>query len=138
MVVVARRFKETEPFTSKDFTARHFEMTTTALERSWPRIHGRCNVRNGETQTSIRRGRTEIHRDQAIMERFNRTLTERLLGHQYAVEMRLPAEQRFTAWVTRLFNAVSALNNKAARLIGNILGDPGALSCDDRMSMVNV
>ena len=38
----------------------------------------------------VRRGRVDIHRDQAIVERFNRTLAERLLGHQYGVEMRLP------------------------------------------------
>ena len=41
-------------------------------------------------KTYIRRGRTEIYRDQAIVERFNRTLAERLFGHQYAVEMLLP------------------------------------------------
>ena len=35
-------------------------------------------------KTAIRRGRTEIHRDQAIVERFNRTLAERLFGYQYA------------------------------------------------------
>ena len=45
----------------------------------------------------ICRGRTEIHRDQAIDERFNRTLAERLFGHQYAVEMLLPEGQRLTA-----------------------------------------
>ena len=32
----------------------------------------------------------DIHRDQAMVECFNRTLDERLFGHQYAVEMRLP------------------------------------------------
>ena len=44
-------------------------------------------------KTYIRRGRVDIHRDQAIVERFNRTLAERLFGHQYAVEMRLRALQ---------------------------------------------
>lgn len=39
--------------------------------------------------TSIRRGRTEIHRDQAIVESFNLTLAERLFGHYYSVEMLL-------------------------------------------------
>ena len=63
-------------------------------------------------KTYIRHGRTEIHRDQAIVERFNRTLAERLLGHQYAVEMRLPAGQRSTAWVKRLPEVVAALNNE--------------------------
>jgi len=48
-------------------------------------------------KTYIRRRRTEIHRDQAIVERFNGTLAERLFGHQYAVEMLLPEGQRLTA-----------------------------------------
>ena len=68
-------------------------------------------------KTNIRRGRTEIHRDQAIVERFNRTLAERLLGHQYAVEMRIPEGQRSSAWLKRLPEVVSALNNGVTRLI---------------------
>jgi hypothetical protein len=65
-----------------------------------------------------RRGRPEIHRDQAIVERFNRTLAERLFGHQYAVEMRLPEGQRSTEWVKRLPEVVAALNNAVTRLTG--------------------
>ena len=66
----------------------------------------------------VRRGRVDIHRDQAIVERFNRTLAERLFGHQYGVEMRLPEGQRSTAWVTRLPAVISALNKEVTRLIG--------------------
>ena len=69
-------------------------------------------------KTYIRRGRVEIHRHQAIVERFNRTLAERLFGHQYAVEKRLPEGQRSTAWVERLPEVVSALNNEETRLTG--------------------
>ena len=69
-------------------------------------------------KTYIRRGRTEIHRDQAIVERFNRTLAERLFGHQYAVEMLLPEGQRSTAWAKRLPEVFSALNNEVTSLIG--------------------
>ena len=69
-------------------------------------------------KTYIRRGRVDIHRDQAIVERFNRTLAERLFGHQYAVEMRLPEGQRSTAWVKRLPEVVSTLNNEVTSLIG--------------------
>ena len=68
--------------------------------------------------TAIRRGRADIHRDQAIVERFNRTLAERLVGHQYPVEMRLPEGQWPTAWVKRLPEVVSALNNEVTSLIG--------------------
>ena len=62
-------------------------------------------------KTNIWRRRTEIHRDQAIVERFKRTLAECLFGHQYAVEMRLPAGQRSSEWVVRLPAVVSALNS---------------------------
>jgi len=41
-----------------------------------------------------------------------------LFGHQYAVEMRLPEGQRSTAWVKRLPEVVSALNNEVTSLIG--------------------
>ena len=44
--------------------------------------------------TEVRRGRVDIHRDQAIVERFNRTLAERLFGYQYAQEMLLPEGER--------------------------------------------
>ena len=68
---------------------------------------------------SVRRGRTEIHRDQAIVERFNRTLAERLFGYQYAVEMNMKQiNQRSTEWVKRLPEVVSDLNNEVTRLTG--------------------
>ena len=68
--------------------------------------------------TYIRHGRTEIHRDQIIVERFNRTLAERLFGHQYAVELLLPEGKRSTAWVARLPEVAAALNNKKTSLTG--------------------
>ena len=69
-------------------------------------------------KTYIRRGRVDIHRDQAIVERFNRTLAERLFGHQCAVEMRLPEGQQSTARVKRLPEVVAALNNEVTSLTG--------------------
>ena len=72
-------------------------------------------------KTAIRRGRTEIHRDQAIVERFNRTLAEGLFGYQYAVGMNMKqihAGQRSTEWVKRLPSVVSALSNEVTRLTG--------------------
>jgi len=69
-------------------------------------------------KTYIRRGRTEIQGDQAIVERFNRTLAEHLFGHQYAMEMLLPQGQRSTAWVKRLPDVVNALNNEVTSLLG--------------------
>ena len=69
-------------------------------------------------KTYIRHGCTEIHRDQAIVERFNCKLAECLFGHQYAMEMLLPEGQRSTEWVKRLPNVVNALNNELTSLMG--------------------
>ena len=56
--------------------------------------------------SNIRGRRVDIHRDQAIVERFNRILAARLFGHQYAVEMRLSVGQRSSEWVVRLPDVV--------------------------------
>lgn len=69
-------------------------------------------------KTTIRRLRVEIHRDQAIVECFNRMLAERLFGYQYAVEMHLPSGQQSTAWVKRLPEIVSNLKKEVSRLTG--------------------
>ena len=66
----------------------------------------------------IIRGRAEIHRDQALVERFNRTLAKFLFGHQCAIEMLLPPEQRLTAWIKTLPGVLRALSNKVTQLTG--------------------
>ena len=63
----------------------------------------------------------DVHRDQGIVERFNRTLAERLFGHQYAQEMLVHSTaqaQRSSEWVARLPAVVAALNGEVTRLIG--------------------
>ena len=65
-----------------------------------------------------RRGRVDIHRDQGIVERFIRTLAERLFGHQNAQEMRLPSGERSTELVKRLPSVVAALNREVTWLTG--------------------
>ena len=50
------------------------------------------------------------------MECLNRTLAERLFGHQYAVEILLPSGQRSTAWLKRLPDVVAALKNEVTCL----------------------
>ena len=62
-----------------------------------------------KSNVRIRRGLTEMHRDQGVVERFNRTLAERLFGYQYAKELEEP-HKRNREWVKRLPEVVKALN----------------------------
>jgi len=114
VVDIASRFKEAEPLSSKEFAevASAFQKIYKRSLLKWPRLlqvdpgrefMGAVTKEMEKNKTAIRRGRTEINRDQAIVERFNRTL----FGHQYAVEMRLPEGQRSNAWVKTLPQVVS-------------------------------
>ena len=132
VVDVASRFKAAEPLTSKqsDEVSKAFQRTYRRGPLKWPQLlqvdpgrefMGAVTKVMENNKTAIRRGRTETHRDQTIVERFNRTLAERLFGHQYAVEMTYThthAGKRSTEWVKRLPEVASALNNEVTRLIG--------------------
>ena len=129
VVDIASRYKEAAPLTSKnsDEVAKAFQAIYKRGPLTWPNMlqvdpgrefMGAVTKEMEKHETYIRRGRTEIHRDQAIVERFNRTLAERLFGHQYAVEMLLPEGKRSTEWVKRLPDVVYALNNEVTSLIG--------------------
>ena len=129
VVDIASRYKEAEPLASKnsDEVAKAFQSIYKRSPLTWPHtlqvdpgreFMGVVTKEMEKHKTYIRRGRTEIHRDQGIVERFNRTLAERLFGHQYAVEMLLPEGKRSTEWVKRLLDVVSALNNEVTRLTG--------------------
>ena len=123
IVDVASRYKEAEPLTSKssDEVAKAFHAIYKRSPLTWPEMlqldpgrefMGAVTKEMENHKTLIRRGRVDIHRDQAIVERFNRTLAERLFRHQYAVEMRLPEGQQSTAWVKRLPEVVSAFEQR--------------------------
>ena len=128
VVDVASRYKAAEALTSKesDEVSRGFAKIYRHGPLKWPQMlqvdpgrefMGAVTKAMSEHNVTIRRGRPNIHRDQAIVERFNRTLAEKLFGYQYAVEMNMPSG-RSTAWVKRLPEVVAALNNEVTRLIG--------------------
>ena len=127
VVDVASRYKAAEALVSKesDEVSRGFAKIYRRGPLKWPQLlqvdpgrefMGAVTKMANEHNVTIRRGRPNIHRDQAIVERFNRTLAERLFGYQYAVEMNMPSG-RSTAWVKRLPDVVSAINNEVTRLI---------------------
>ena len=66
----------------------------------------------------IRRENVNVHRDQGIVERFNRTLSVRPFSYQYSREMNFASDERSREWVKRLLEVVSALNGEKTRLTG--------------------
>ena len=54
---------------------------------------------------------------QGTVERFNRTLADRLFSYQYYKELEDPLKSN-REWVSRLQSVISALNNEKTRLIG--------------------
>ena len=65
----------------------------------------------------IQCGDPSQHRSQGIVERFNKTLADRLFTCQYHKELEDPSKSN-REWVFRLQYVVSSLNNEKTRLIG--------------------
>ena len=64
----------------------------------------------------IQHGDPSQHRSQGTVERFNRTLADRLFSYQYHKELEDPSKSN-REWVSRLQNVVGALNDEKTRLI---------------------
>ena len=86
------RYKEAEPLTSKDSkeVVKAFEKIY-SIHLKYPKLLQVDPVREfmgvvtqlmEKHSVRIRRGRTEIHSNQGVVERFNKTLAARLFGYQ--------------------------------------------------------
>ena len=89
---MASRYKTAEPLTSKesDEVSKAFQRIYRRGRLKWPQLlqvdpgrefMGAVTKVMENNKTAIRRGHVNIHRDQTIVERFNRTLAKRLFGH---------------------------------------------------------
>ena len=129
VVDVASRYKEAEPLTSKG-AAEVADALSRIYRRGplkWPKLlqvdpgrefMGSVSQLLAKHRIEVRRGRVDIHRDQGIVERFNRTLAERLFGHQQAQELLMNPGERSREWVKRLPAVIAALNGEVTRLTG--------------------
>ena len=119
LVDVGTRYKEAEPLISKDskevakafekIYSRHLKYPKLLQVDPGREFMGVVTQLMDKHNVRIRRGRTEIHRDQGVVERFNRTLAERLFGYQYAKELGHPHKGN-REWVKRLPAVIKALN----------------------------
>jgi len=132
VVDITSRYKEVQPLSDK--SANEVAAALTRIYKrgplTWPRLlqadrgrefTGAVNQLLAKHNVHVRRGRVDTHSDQGNVECFNRTLAERLFGHQYAQEMLLTARgssERSVEWVARLPAVVTALNNEVTRLTG--------------------
>jgi len=130
VVDIASRYKEAEPLKNKSSseTSNAFKKIYQRGPLNWPNLlqvdpgrefQGDVLSTMKHHNVIIRQGHTSIHRDQAIVERFNRTLAERLFGYQYAREsIQISSEiKRSREWVKILPSVISALNNEITRTI---------------------
>ena len=136
VVDVASRYKEAEPLSTKESAevAKAFSAIYKRSRLKWPKLlqvdrgrefMGAVNELMKSKNVQIRRGEKALHRSQAIVERFNRTLAEELFGHQYAQEILLESRgstpgsnARSREWVARLPDVINSLNKESTRLTG--------------------
>lgn len=125
---MASRLKAAEPLTSKDSSevSKAFQKIYKGPLK-WPKVlqvdpgrefMGDVTKEMTRHEVRIRRGNVNVHRDQGIVERFNRTLAERLFSYQYGQEINLKSGERSAEWLKRLPEVVAALNREIRRLTG--------------------
>ena len=128
---VASRYKEAEPLATKESTkvAKAFSNIYKRVLK-WPKLlqvdpgrefMGEVNKVMKAHNVKIRRGEKALHLAQAIVERFNSTLAEKLFGHQYVQEFLSAASgtnARSREWVARIPSVIAGLNKEPTRLIG--------------------
>ena len=121
VVDIASRFKDAEPLTDKSAMA-----VTVALQTiysrgplKYPKIiqvddgkefKGAFNQLLLKHRIQVKRGIPGNHRSQALVENFNKQLSERLFSYQYHRE--IMSSSRNTEWVMRLPAVIRAMNNE--------------------------
>ena len=125
---VASRYKGSYQLTSKNAkeVAQAFQWLYENTPLNYPKtlivddekeFYGDMTKLIEKHDVTVQPGDPSQHRSQGIVERFNRTLADRLFTYQYHKRLEDPSKSN-REWVSRLQNVVSSLNNEKTRLIG--------------------
>ena len=124
IIDIASRFKGGKPLKTKTAAevSRAIEDVYDNTPLNYPKVI-MCDVGTefrGEFTRLMESHDTKINRSLnkkkvAFVERFNRTLSQKLFAHQYAEEMKTDETNR--EWVKRLQGVIDALNNEKTRMI---------------------
>ena len=125
---VASRYKGSYQLTTKNANevAQAFQWTYENTSLNYPKtlivddgkeFYGYTTKLMEKHDVIIQCGDSSQHHSKGIVERFNRTLADRLFIYQYHKEFEDPSKSN-REWVSRLQNVVSSLNNVKTRLIG--------------------
>ena len=128
IVDVASRYKRSYRLTTKNSkeVAQAFQWIYENMPLNYPKtlivddgkeFYGDTAKLMEKHDVIIQYGDPSQHHSQRIVERFNRTLADRLFSYQYHKEFEDPSRSN-REWVSRLQNVVSALNNERTRSIG--------------------
>lgn len=147
VVDIASRFKGAEALTSKDSleVSKAFQKIYRKGPFTWPKVlqidpgrefMGEVIKAKAKNDVRVRRENVNVHRDQGIVERFNRILSGRLFSYQYSQEMNFQSAERSREWVKRLPKVVLALNGEKTRLTGKktCLGDQGEIGLREKFN----
>ena len=131
VVDVASRYADAEALTSKDSSGvanafekiykRKLKYPETLIVDPGTEFMGAVTKLMEKNNVKIQRSEAKNHRAQAIVERVNRTLAEKLYSHQYAQEMLMTDRSR--EWVKRLPDVLKSINNKAKKITGKAAVD---------------
>lgn len=127
VIDLASRYKDAEPLTEKSANA-----VAAALQEiyrrgplTYPRMvqvddgkefKGQVNQLLLKHRVTVKRGIPGVHRSQALVENFNKLLSERLFSYQYHRE--ILDNTRNTEWVRRLSSVLKAMNNEESKITG--------------------
>ena len=128
VVDIASRYIDAEPLTSKyssevsrgieNIYSRRLKWPETIIVDPGTEFMGNVTKIMKNKSVKIQRSEANNHRAQALVERANRTIAEKLFSYQYSKEMVMEQNERSREWVERLPAVIRSINSGVKRITG--------------------